>query len=131
MPHVNSPLTLQGRHRLVGCIVEEGGPYRRAAERRGARRVRCAVTARPVLSAGCSAGGSRGRATPRRPSRLRTATVWPCRSRRSGYRRLHGRCEGCPIGRNRAHLARSQWYPPVGLEPTTFGLKVRSSNQLS
>ena len=24
-----------------------------------------------------------------------------------------------------------RWYPPVGLEPTTFGLKVRSSDQLS
>ncbi|SCK44870.1 leucine-zipper of insertion element IS481, partial [Streptomyces sp. WMMB 714] len=33
MPHRNAPLTETGRLRLARCVVEEGWPLRRAAER--------------------------------------------------------------------------------------------------
>ena len=33
MTHANAPLTPAGRRRLVVCIVEQGWPLRRAAER--------------------------------------------------------------------------------------------------
>lgn len=33
MPHANAPLTERGRLRLARCIVEDGWPLRRAAER--------------------------------------------------------------------------------------------------
>ncbi|HJP78713.1 MAG TPA: leucine zipper domain-containing protein, partial [Pseudonocardiaceae bacterium] len=33
MPHANAPLTETGRLRLARCIVEDGWPPRRAAER--------------------------------------------------------------------------------------------------
>ncbi|MFE2318178.1 helix-turn-helix domain-containing protein, partial [Streptomyces sp. NPDC059441] len=33
MPHRNAPLTETGRLRLARCIVEDGWPLRRAAER--------------------------------------------------------------------------------------------------
>ncbi|MFD4244682.1 helix-turn-helix domain-containing protein, partial [Streptomyces sp. NPDC058525] len=33
MPHRNAPLTETGRLRLARCVVEDGWPLRRAAER--------------------------------------------------------------------------------------------------
>jgi hypothetical protein len=33
MPHRNAPLTETGRLRLARCVVEDGWPVRRAAER--------------------------------------------------------------------------------------------------
>ncbi|MFI5490605.1 IS481 family transposase, partial [Micromonospora echinaurantiaca] len=33
MPHANAPLTERGRLRLASCVVDDGWPLRRAAER--------------------------------------------------------------------------------------------------
>ncbi len=74
MPHRNAPLTETGRLRLARCIVDDGWPLRRAAERfqvspttagRWADRYRHRDHARPAIEA-MSDASSRPRRSPRR-----------------------------------------------------------------
>ncbi len=60
MPHANAPLTERGRLRLARCVVDDGWPLRRTAERfqvsvptaqRWARRYRERDQSRPAIEA--------------------------------------------------------------------------------
>nr|WSW59313.1 IS481 family transposase [Streptomyces sp. NBC_00998]WSW60402.1 IS481 family transposase [Streptomyces sp. NBC_00998] len=73
MPHRNAPLTETGRLRLARCVVEDGWPYRRAAERfqvSPTTAQRWAARYRAHGEAGMGDRSSRPRHSPRRtPSR--------------------------------------------------------------
>ncbi|ALO94218.1 transposase [Streptomyces hygroscopicus subsp. limoneus] len=69
MPHRNAPLTETGRLRLARCVVEDGWPLRRAAERfqvSPTTAQRWAERYRQFGEAGMSDHSSRPRTSPRR-----------------------------------------------------------------
>ncbi|OIV35982.1 IS481 family transposase [Mangrovactinospora gilvigrisea] len=69
MPHRNAPLTETGRLRLARCVVEEGWPLRRAAERfqvSPTTAQRWAARYRALGEAGMTDRSSRPRTSPRR-----------------------------------------------------------------
>ena len=69
MPHRNAPLTETGRLRLARCVVEDGWPVRRAAERfqvSHTTAARWAARYRQQGAAGMADRSSRPRSSPRR-----------------------------------------------------------------
>jgi hypothetical protein len=69
MPHRNAPLTETGRLRLARCVVEDGWPLRRAAERfqvSHATAARWAARYRQQGAAGMADRSSRPHASPAR-----------------------------------------------------------------
>ena len=79
MPHRNAPLTETGRLRLARCVVDDGWPLRRAAERfqvSPATAARWAGRYRQLGAAGMADRSSRPHASPRRtPARTERRIV--------------------------------------------------------
>src|SRR5690242_8445399 len=95
MPHANAPLTELGRLRLARCVVEDGWPLRRAAERfqvSPTTAKRWADRYRLAGSAGMADRSSRPRRSPAlTPPRLIRKVVHLRRSRGLGPAMIAGR----------------------------------------
>ena len=114
MPHRNAPLTETGRLRLARCVVEDGWPLRRAAERFQVSHNtahRWAKRYRQLGEAGMTDRSSRPHHCPRRTPRPLERRVLHLRgTRRWGPARIGGRL-GLPTSTcyailRRAHVAR-------------------------
>jgi transposase InsO family protein len=94
MPHRNAPLTETGRLRLARCVVEDGWPLRRAAERfqvSPTTAQRWAGRYRAFGEAGMADRSSRPRTSPRRtPTRTERRIIKVRLSRRWGPARIAG-----------------------------------------
>src|SRR5215469_12741810 len=109
MPHRNAPLTETGRLRLARCVVEQGWPLRRAAERfqvSPATAVRWAARYRQLGAAGMADRSSRPHHSPARtPERTERRIIGLRVSRRLGPARIGYRL-GLPPSTVHAVLAR-------------------------
>lgn len=108
MPHANAPLTELGRLRLARCVVEDGWPLRRAAERfqvSVTTAARWAARYRQSGPAGMGDRSSRPRRSPARTSRRMEKRIVRLRTRR---------------GWGPARIG-----PKVGLAPSTVGKVLR------
>jgi transposase len=94
MPHRNAPLSETGRLRLARCVVEDGRPLRRAAERfqvSVTTAQRWAGRYRAHGEAGMADRSSRPRTSPRRtPTRTQRRIIKVLVSRRWGPARIAG-----------------------------------------
>ncbi|MEU5807504.1 leucine zipper domain-containing protein, partial [Streptomyces sp. NPDC047718] len=92
MPHRNAPLTETGRLRLARCVVEDGWPLRRAAERfrvSPTTAQRWAVRYRALGEAGMADRSSRPLHSPRRtPTRTERRIIKVRLARRWGPARI-------------------------------------------
>ncbi|MFB6808929.1 leucine zipper domain-containing protein, partial [Streptomyces sp. NPDC056387] len=95
MPHRNAPLTETGRLRLARCVVDDGWPLRRAAERfqvSHTTAARWATRYRTLGVAGMSDRSSRPHHQPRRtPAELEDQVLRLRREHRIGPLRLAAR----------------------------------------
>jgi len=127
MPHRNAPLTELGRLRLAKCIVEDGWPVRRAAERFQVSHTTAARWARRYRQAGAAGmadRSSRPHASPARtPGRTERRIVGLRVSRRLGPARIAGRL-GLPASTVHAVLAR-YGCPPLAALDRGSGAPVR------
>src|SRR5215469_7536665 len=92
MPHRNAPLTETGRLRLARCVVEDGWPLRRAAERfqvSPTTAARWAGRYRELGTAGMTDRSSRPRRSPgRTPTRIERRIIKVRLLRRYGPARI-------------------------------------------
>jgi hypothetical protein len=127
MVHRNAPLSETGRLRLARCVVDDGWPLRRAAERFQVSHTTAARWAgryRALGAAGMADRPSRPHASPRRtPVRTERRIVGLRVSRRLGPARIAGRL-GLPASTVHAVLAR-YGCPPLAHLDRGSGAPVR------
>ena len=94
MPHANAPLTELGRLRLARCVVDEGWPLRRAAERfqvSATTATRWAARYRQLGAAGMADRSSRPHRCPARTHRRLERKVAHLRTKQLGPAAIAGR----------------------------------------
>ena len=94
MPHANAPLTELGRLRLARCVVDEGWPLRRAAERfqvSATTATRWAARYRQLGAAGMADRSSRPHQCPARTHRRLERKVAHLRTKQLGPAAIAGR----------------------------------------
>jgi transposase InsO family protein len=106
MPHGNAPLTETGRLRLARCVVEDGWPLRRAAERFQVSHTTAGRWAERYREAGAAGMADRSSRPYHSPART------PCRTERRTERRIVGLRASSRLG-----PARIAWR--LGLNPST------------
>lgn len=108
MPHANAPLTELGRLRLARCVVDDGWPLRRAAER-----FQVSVTTASRWAARYRLHG---------PAGMRDRSSRPVRSPRRTSRRMEKRIVRLRIRRG---WGPARIGPKLGLAPSTVGKVLR------
>jgi transposase InsO family protein len=125
--HRNAPLTETGRLRLARCVIDEGWPLRRAAERfqvSHTTAARWASRYRELGAAGMTDRSSRPRTSPARtPQRLERKIVRLRVARRLGPARIGARL-GLPASTVHAVLARYHC-PPLAHLDRASGRRIR------
>ncbi|MGW0646699.1 IS481 family transposase [Streptomyces badius] len=127
MVHRNAPLTETGRLRLARCVVEDGWPLRRAAERfqvSHTTAARWATRYRQLGVAGMSDRSSRPHHQPRRtPAEIETEVLRLRREHRIGPLRLAVRCH---IAASTAHrILQRHGQPPLAALDRATGEPIR------
>ena len=127
MPHRNAPLTETGRLRLARCVVDDGWPLRRAAERfqvSHTTAARWATRYRQLGVAGMNDRSSRPHHQPRRtPAEIEMEVLRLRREHRIGPLRLAVRCH---IAASTAHrILQRHGQPPLRALDRATGAPVR------